>query len=173
MALTIGPTTAMLSIANWLVWRPVPTVKSPERLGVVTFATFRDDGYSPNRVSPTTIAELLNGSKTLEAMSGTAERALSVAIDGRIAEMLTVGPSDASLFDTLGLRPGAGRFFNAAEDVLPYGVLVAVVSDGFARRSFGTPEGALGKHVVISGRRLEIVGVAPSGFSWHHPAQHG
>ena len=164
MALTIGPTTAMLSIANWLVWRPVPTVKSPERLGVVTFATFRDDSYSPNRVSPMTIAELLNGSRTLEAMSGTTERALSVAIDGRIAEMLTVGPSDASLFDTLGLRPGAGRFFTAAEDVLPYGVLVAVVSDGFARRSFATPEGAIGKHVVVSGRRLEIVGVAPRVF---------
>ena len=164
MALTIGPTTAMLSIANWLVWRPVPSVQSPDRLGIVTFATFRDDGYTPSRVSPMTIADLLAGSKTLEAMAGTAERPFSVAVDGRIAEVLTVAPSDASLFDTLGIRPAAGRFFNASEDVLPYGVLVAVIGDGLARRAFGTPEGALGKSVIVSGRRLDVVGVAPPGF---------
>jgi predicted permease len=168
MALTIGPTTAMLSIGNWLLWRPVPAVSASDasRLGVVYFGRWRDDGrsVSPNRVSPMNIADLVGTSRTIQAMAGTQESSESVTIDGRMAENTGTAHADANLFDVLGIRPVAGRFFTADEDVLPYGVLVAVVSDGLARRAFGTPEGAIGKTLLLNGRRLAVVGVAPAGF---------
>jgi putative ABC transport system permease protein len=166
MALTIGPTTAMLSIGNWLVWRPVPAVSDANRLGVVYFGRWNEDGrgVSPNRVSPQNIADLLAASRTIEALAGTQESLEGITIGGQLAENMGAAHADANLFATLGIRPSAGRFFNADEDVLPYGALVAVVSDGLARRVFGSPEGAIGQTLLLNGRRLSIVGVAPEGF---------
>jgi putative ABC transport system permease protein len=166
MALTIGPTTAMLSIGNWLLWRPVPAVSDANRLAVVYFGRWLEDGrgVSPNRVSPLNIADLVAGSRTIQAMAGTQEGSDSVTIEGRLAENTGVAHADANLFAILGVRPSAGRYFTADEDVLPYGTPVAVVSDGLARRAFGTPQGAIGKTILLNGRRLAVIGVAPKGF---------
>ena len=165
MALTIGPTTAMLSIGNWLLWRPVPAV-SDARLGVVYFGQWAEGGrsVSPNRVSPPNISDVLADSRTIHAMAGT--RRAPRASPSRVAWRRTWGlpMRMPNLFDTLGIRPSVGRFFAAGEDVLPYGVLVAVVSDGLARRAFGRPEGAVGKTILLNGRRLAVIGVAPEGF---------
>jgi predicted permease len=165
MALTIGPTTAMLSIGNWLVWRPVPAVPDAKRLGVVYFGQWHETGgVSPHRVSPPNIAHLAAASRTIEAIAGTQEGLEGVTVDGRMAENIGTAHADANLFATLGIRPSAGRFFTPSEDVLPYGVLVAVVSDALARRAFGSPDEAVGKTILLNGRRLSIVGVAPEGF---------
>jgi predicted permease len=166
MALTIGPTTALLSIGNWLVWRPVPAVSDASRVGVVYFGRWMEDGQSvqPNRISPLNIADLVAASKTVQALAGTQEGIEAVTIQGRMAENIPAAHADANLFLTLGVRPSAGRFFTPDEDVLPYGAPVAVVSDGLARRAFGSPEGALGKAILLNGQRLEVVGVAPRGF---------
>jgi len=164
MALTIGPTTALLSIGNWLVWRPVPAVSDAGRLGVVYFGRWMEDGVSPNRISPANVADLVAASKTIEALAGTQEGNEAVTIEGRMAENTPAAHADANLFQTLGVRPAAGRFFTPDEDVLPYGVPVAVISDGLARRAFGSPEGAVGKAILLNGQRLDIVGVAPRGF---------
>jgi len=164
MALTIGPTTALLSIGNWLVWRPVPAVSDASRLGMVYFARWAKDSYRPNRVSPLNIADLVAASKTIEALAGTQEGTEAVTIHGRMAEDVPAAHADANLFQTLGVRPSAGRFFTPDEDVLPYGVPVAVLGDGLARRAFGSPEGALGKTILLNRQRLEVVGVAPKGF---------
>ncbi len=166
MALTIGPTTALLSIGNWLLWRPVPAVSDAGRVGIVYFGRWSEDGQSvqPNRISPLNIADLLARSKTIQALAGTQEAIEAVTIQGRVAENIPAAHADANLFLTLGVRPSAGRFFTADEDVLPYGAPVAVVSDGLARTAFGSPQGALGKAVLLNGQRLEVIGVAPGGF---------
>ena len=52
MALTIGPTTAMLSVANWLLWRPAPGVAQADRLAVVWFG----ESLDPDDVSKATDA---------------------------------------------------------------------------------------------------------------------
>jgi predicted permease len=171
MALTIGPTTAIVSIGNWLLWRPVPAVANPDRLAIVYFGRWREDGngVSPSDVSPMNVADLLAASKTIEALAGTQELSESVTIAGQLAENAGVAHADAALFDALGLRPAAGRFFRPDEDVLPYGRLVAVLSERFARRSFGTVDAAIGRTILLNGRTLEVVGVAPAGFRGIEP----
>jgi predicted permease len=164
MAMTIGPTTALLSIGSWLVWRPVPVLSDAGRLGVVYFGRWMEDGVSPSRISPLNIADLVAASKTVQALAGTEELTEAVTVPGRMAEKIPAAHADANLFETLGVRPSAGRFFTSDEDVLPYGAPVAVLSDGLARRAFGSPEGALGKAILLNGQRLEVVGVAPRGF---------
>jgi predicted permease len=166
MALTIGPTTAFLSIGNWLVWRPVPAVSDAGRLGMVWFGTWQKDGQGvrPSRISPLNIADLVTASKTIQSLAGTQEGAEAVAVEGRTVENIPAAHADANLFQTLGIRPSAGRFFTREEDLLPDGVAVAVISDGLARRAFGSPDTALGKAIVLNGQRLRVVGVAPKEF---------
>ena len=166
MALTIGPTTAVVSIGNWLLWRPVPVVSDPDRLAVVYFGRWTPDGRGvrPHRVSPLNIADFREGTEILEAIAGTQEGAEAVAINRQPAEQVQTAHADAALFSTLGLRPAAGRFFAPEEDVLPFGTLVAVVSHGLARRAFGSPENAIAKTVTMNGHEMTVVGVAPDGF---------
>lgn len=166
MALTIGPTTAFLSIGNWLVWRPVPAVSDAGRLGMVWFGRWTEDrsGVSPHRVSPMNIADIVAASEAIDALAGTQEGMDAVTVQGRTVENIPVAHADASLFEALGIKPSAGRFFTEEEDALPHGAAVAVVSDGFARRAFGSPGGAVGHAILVNGRRLDVIGVAPKGF---------
>ena len=166
MALTIGPTTAFLSIGNWLVWRPVPAVSDAGRVGMVWFGRWGQDGrgVSPSRISPLNIADLVAASRTIQSLAGTQEGLEAVALEGRTVENLPAAHADAHLFQTLGIRPSAGRFFTEEEDLLPDGVAVAVISDGLARRAFGSPDAALGNALLLNGQRLSVVGVAPKEF---------
>ncbi|MEO7890024.1 MAG: ADOP family duplicated permease [Vicinamibacterales bacterium] len=165
MALTIGPTTAMLSIGNWLVWRPVPVVQAQDHLGYAIFATWRDGGsFQPDFVSPANIADLLRASSTMEGMAGVQEASESVSVGALPAESIGTAHADANFFSILGLRPAAGRFFAPEEDRLPRGAAVAVVSDAFARRNFGNARDAVGREIRMNRHVLSIVGVAPPSF---------
>ena len=71
LALTIGPATAILSVGNWLLWRPAPGTFDPDRLAVVWFGNWDDDGsVSPRRVSDLNLNDLLNASSTLSGIAG-------------------------------------------------------------------------------------------------------
>ena len=166
LALSIGPTTAMLSIGEWLVWRPVPAVSEPARLGIIYFGEWRKDGrgVSPHFVSPLNVADLVAESRTIEAMAGTQELTVSVTIEGGAADDTPVAHADPNLFSTLGVHPIAGRFFSPEEDLPPYAAPVSVLSAAFARRAFGSPEGALGRTIQLNGRRFSVIGVAPEAF---------
>jgi putative ABC transport system permease protein len=169
VALTIGPTTSMLNVGEWLLWRPVPAVPDTSRLGVVWFGEWGPGRVSPWSVSPLNIADMVGSSRTIAAMAGVQETQDAVTVEGRPAERVGVSHADASLFDTLGIRPSAGRFFTPPEDKLPSGAQVALVSDRLARRAFGSPEGALGKTILLNGERFAIIGVAPAGFRGIEP----
>ncbi len=97
---------------------------------------------------------------TIQSLAGTQEGLEAVALEGRTVENLPAAHADAHLFQTLGIRPSAGRFFTEEEDSLPDGVAVAVISDGLARRAFGSPDAALDA-LLLNGQRLSVVGVAP------------
>lgn len=71
----------------------------------------------------------------------------------------------ATLFPTLGVRPLVGRGFSAEEDV-PNGPNVAVISYDLWQRAFRGSADVLGKTVQINGRTTAIVGVMPEGFDF-------
>lgn len=70
----------------------------------------------------------------------------------------------ANYFDLLGVRPALGRFFRAEEDRGPLAHPVVVLSDGVWKQWFGADPGVIGRRVVMNGRSMEIVGVAPAEF---------
>jgi predicted permease len=165
LALTIGPTTAILSIGNWLFWRSPPGVVEPGRLAVVLSAEWRGaSSMSPRSLSEPNIEDLLKSSRTLAGLAGWSEESVSLAADGVPPRQISMTHSTASYFDLLGVRPAVGRPFAVEEDRPPFGSPVALIGDRLARGAFGGPEASLGRSILINGRPLSVIGVMPPGF---------
>lgn len=169
LGLTIGPTTALLSIGNWLLWRPAPGVTAPDRLGLLAFAepTKQYDIIRP--LSYLNLDDVRDGSRTLAAIAGIRETRVNVGtgtLPAREARVAFVRPD---FFEALGVRLTAGRAFRPDEDVLPYGAEIAVISHRLARQYFGSVEAALDQRLLTNGRPVTIVGVAPANFTGTNP----
>lgn len=170
LALTIGPTTAILSIGNWLILRPPPGVAEPHRLGVVWFGDWLDNGgVSPRRMSSMNLTDLQQASRTIGGIAGWQESSVSMAADGVQPRRTGSAHATVNFFELLGVRPAVGRHFTADDDRPPFGSPVVILGDAVARGMFGTPESALQKPVAINGRRMTVVGVMPPGFAGARP----
>jgi predicted permease len=170
LALTIGPATAILSVGNWLLLRPPPGVVQSDRLAVLFFGDWNDDGsVSPRRISALNLADLRGASRTIVDLAGWQESSASVAADGVVPRRAGSAHTSVNLFNLLGVRPAVGRPFANEDDVPPFGSPVAILGDALARSLFGSPGQSVGRSVIVNGRRLEVVGVMPPGFVGAYP----
>jgi predicted permease len=174
VGLTVGPTTAMLSIGNWLFWRPTPGVVEPHRRAVVWVGEWGTRGssvsFSPSGgLSYLNLDDLRRASKTLTGITGIQEGSASLAVPNVSPSVAGTGWVTADFFDVLGVRLTAGRSFRPEDDQLPTGAQVTVISDGLARRAFGTAAGAVGGRLMLNGRPLTIIGVLPPAFVGTEP----
>ena len=165
LALGIGSTTAIFSVANGLFLRPLE-VKNPDRLVTVTSATALRFGFT--------------GGAGWNYMMWDALRPRASAFDGAFAwtiETLNIaaggGPQPApalvasgDLFRTLGVAPLIGRGLTPADDVRGGGAdgPVVVISDDFWRRRLDGSPSVIGSQLSIEGVPFTIVGVAPPSF---------
>jgi predicted permease len=70
----------------------------------------------------------------------------------------------ANYFSTLGLRPAAGRFLDAAEVSRPGGEPVAVISYDYWKNRYNASPGVIGETILVNAQTLTIIGVAPDPF---------
>lgn len=166
LSLAIGCNTAVFTLLNDLLFNPVP-VSDPRSL-VSYHRTIRDKAtgtYSGEN------AFSYPDYRDFAARSGPFLSGLALyqwnfmnLSDGANPERLVGMYVSANYFDTLGVRIRHGRGFLPGEDEPGQGDLVAVLSDGCSRRLFGEPARALGSSLLLNGRKILIVGVAPPGF---------
>jgi predicted permease len=165
LALGIGANVTMLGIVDRLLLRPPAHVRDPDTLKRVYFSSTEDgkEDTDPSSSYPLylAVAEAMRAARGVAAYY-TRETALGEGEQARAAEVSLV---TANYFATLGVRPALGRDFRREEDVPPQGSAVAIISHELWQRDFGGDPDVLGKAVAISGRRFEIVGVAPQGFT--------
>jgi predicted permease len=168
-ALTIGPTTAIISIGNWLLWRPAPGVHEPQRLAVIWVGQWREQagsiGVSPSGVSYLNLQDLREASKTLTGIAGIQEGSATIAAENVTPANGGAGWVTANAFDVLGVPIIAGRPFRQEDDREPGGEPVALVSETLARRAFGDAAGAVNQRLELNGQALTIVGVLPEQFA--------
>ena len=158
IALGIGATTAMFSVINGVLLRPLPYQDADRLMQVheilprfgrfsVAPATFLD-WRQQNTVFERIVA-LTTGSATFMDASGP-ERVTNAAVSWDVFEMLRV-------------RPALGRGFRAEEDA-PGKTRVIVLSHGMWQRRFGSDPNVLGRPVTLNGEPSTIVGVMPANF---------
>lgn len=165
VALTTGPTTAALGIANWLLLRSIPEVTGPHRMATVHFGVPAENGYTVSRVSYQHIADLVTASPSVDAMAGWQSGSVSVATGG--GDQARVVPAEfvsGNFFDVLGVRLVAGRAFHAGEDRRPGGESVTVLSFRLARSLYPAGADPVGQSIRINGHLFTVIGVAPRAF---------
>jgi putative ABC transport system permease protein len=159
LGLGIGANTAIFSVVNAVLLRPLPY---PEPSKLVKAEERRPNG-APNTVS---YPNFLDWQQDGALGSMALYRPLAFNVGGadrpeRVGGALV----SAEYFRVLGLTPSAGRFFFEGEDT-PGRDRVAVISRGLWERRFGGDPSALGRSLVVDGRALTVVGVAPPGFRY-------
>jgi predicted permease len=159
LALGIGANTAIFSLVDSLVLRPLP-VAEPARLAIVT------GGGSPNQAYPYPTWEEM--SKRADVFGGICAWWATRFDLAQGGEMQLVDGLYASgdFFATLGVPPLLGRTFTAADDVRGGGPdgAVAVISYAFWQRHFGGAASVLGTSLVVEHVPFAIVGVTPPEF---------
>jgi len=165
-ALSVGPATAIASFGNWLFWRPLDGVSNADRLAVVWFGTWRNNGLSvsPSGVSYLNLDELRGGLRTADGLAGVQQQSVALAIGEGLPRHVQMGLVTADFFHVLGVPFAAGRQFSPDEDRHPLGAPVAVISAGLASRAFASPAAAIGRELLLNGRRFSVIGVAGGGF---------
>ena len=164
LALGLGATTAMFSIVNGIVLRPLPYDQS-ERLVQISHS-LKVSGVSQVEESDGTFLLYQRHNRVFEKIGlyAASNLNLSPAAGATTDAMrLTAAQVSADLFAVLRVSPARGRGFLDGED-RPTSRRVVILSDGLWRRTFGADPGIVGKRLVLDGQEREVVGVMPASF---------
>jgi predicted permease len=167
LALGIGANTAIFSVVNTVLLRPLP-YPQPERLEqVMRHYPFGDVGA----VSATKFVfwrdhnRVFSGLAAYDLLTG----GLNLTGSGR-AEHLAAIRVSADFFRVVGAAPQLGRDFTAEEDRTG-GQNVVIISDGLWRQRFGGDPTIIGRQISLSGGSYTVIGVGPKGFEFRPTAQ--
>jgi len=159
--LGIGVNTAMFSVINAVMLRPLPFPES-ERLVAVTGVDRRKNFTTPEMsVSWPDFFDWRAQSKAFEHISAYHETAVTMIVGGRPLHTPAAVVS-SELFSTLGVQPVRGRPFRIEEERA--GSDVAIISDSLWRSEFGASPDTVGSVTTLNARPFTIVGVMPAGF---------
>ncbi|MGA6959130.1 MAG: ABC transporter permease [Candidatus Acidiferrales bacterium] len=158
LALGIGANTALFSVVNGVLLRPLP-YRQPDRLVVLSEKTASFDSSS---ISYPNFLDWQRSNTVFSSLAAYRSDDFSILGNGE-AERVRVGMISASFFETLGVNPLLGRLFNADEDRLG-AAPVALVTAGLWERKFGSAPDIIGKRVTMNGTGYTVVGVVPASF---------
>jgi len=150
LGLGIGANTAIFSVVDALVLRPLP-FPAPEQLVAVPAGVMHPD-----------FVDVKARSRSFSNLAAYRLDRVLLTAPGE-AEMIDAVRASAELFSVLGIAPMIGRGFEEGDD-RPGKPGLAVLSHGFWQRRMGGDPQAVGKRVTLDGRSLTVIGVAPPAF---------
>ncbi len=162
LALGIGANTAVFSVINAVLLRPLP-FHEPDRL-VRLFETEAAPGNYP--FAGPDYLDWKAQTQTLEAMALFNYYGRANVRGGGQAESAVAIDAEANFFDVLGVKPLLGRTFVAGEGTARRDERVAILSYGFWQRHFGGDPAIVGKSIDLDSQRHTVVGVMPSWFNY-------
>jgi putative ABC transport system permease protein len=161
LALGIGANTAIFSLLDALMLRSLP-VRNPSELVLVNLRGRASLDSGGESLSWAIVRALDERRDLFAGVGGFTGSDLDVGVPGaktRIPCAIVTG----GFFETLGLRPQAGRLLTRNDDE-PGAPIAAVISDGYWGRAFARSPAAIGQTLVVNGVPATIVGVNPRGF---------
>ncbi|HEV8254330.1 MAG TPA: ABC transporter permease [Vicinamibacteria bacterium] len=155
LALGIGANTAIFSLLEALLLRPLP-FRQPDRLAMV----WQTEPGNPTRpVAPANFLDWRAQSRSFQGLAAFDWRARNLT-GGPEPVRLQAATVSANFFEVLGVTPALGRTFSAGE------AREAVISDGLWRRLFASAPEVVGRRLLLDREPYEVVGVMPPAFAF-------
>jgi putative ABC transport system permease protein len=164
LALGVGATTAVFSVVNGVLLRPLP-YPHPDRLVALTHS-IEVSGVPEADQSEGTLLFYQEHATAFTGIGAWRDQSVNLElVDGRVgvAERVTAAQVTSNLLEVLGVPPVLGRDFRRDEDRVG-ATPVVILSHDFWQRHFSGERSAIGKRIVADGISREIVGVMPQGF---------
>jgi hypothetical protein len=161
LALGIGSGTAMFSVVDAVLLRPLP-YPDADRL-VYVWSTFESSGFQEGGSALPDYRVVRDENKTLTGIGGYFVGDATVTSPDGQAEIRQIAKITETLFPVLGVAPSRGRLFNA-DDMVWEQHRVVVLSDHLWQERFGGDPDVVGHEVTIGGRQYKVVGVMPRGM---------
>jgi predicted permease len=162
LALGIGANTAIFSVLNAFLLRPLPVHEPGELITVAAVGPSADDrafSYAAYRQFAR------DGRAVVDAVATSSRFRDAVSFDGAPApEPVDLKWVSGNYFTVLGVPAAEGRTLLPSDDQLPAVAPVAVLSDAFWTRRFGRDASAIGRRFIFKNVGFTVVGVAPAGF---------
>ena len=163
LALGIGATTVVFSIANTLMLRPLPV---PHASRIVAVG-FQQQG-NPLGLGSLSYVEWgdyqSQSGEVFAALFGNMGRMSGFGLEGHAAEQVLSNYVTGNFFSGLGVKPALGRMFAPAEGEQIGAPRTAVISYAFWKSHLGGDAGVVGRQALVNGKPTEIIGIAPEGF---------
>ena len=168
LALGIGANTAIFSVVNALLLKPLP-FPAPQQLVAFGMTDTRQKGKQENlnSLSYPDFFDFRTQNRTLSSIAVFRDRAFALTSEEGATSLRGVKAS-AEFFDVLGVKPIMGNAFTQADEKAgggPGGFKV-VLSHDFWKKRFGGDTNVLGRNLVLDRRQFTVIGVMPAGFQF-------
>jgi putative ABC transport system permease protein len=170
LAVGIAAVTAVFSVVNAVLLRPLPFDRSEDLVAVRTY--FRpESGFDfPNfPMSAPEYLDYRNATRALEGLAAYTETSATIGGDGAEPERVSGTAVTRNLFEVLRAKPLVGHIFSAADD-RPNASPTLILSYGYWQSRFSGNPDVVGRTILVNGRSTEIVGVMPAGFAYPGPS---
>src|SRR5437762_10233955 len=156
LALGIGANSAIFSVVNAILLRPLP-YKNPEQLMMV-WENATHLGFPKNTPSPANFLDWRQQTTVFQGIAAFAERSFNLTGAGE-PERLDSRRVSANFFDVLGVRTIIGRTFVPQED--QPGTKVVLLNENLWKRRFGGDPSVIGRVLTLNNEAYTVVGVLP------------
>ena len=161
LALGIGANTAIFSVVNGLLLRPLPV---PEAAQITVLGFQQQKGNVLVQFSEPTYHDIRSQSSAVFSDVFAYQISLDgLSVDGKADRILTNYVS-GNFFSGLGIKPQAGRFILPTEGETAGADPVMVLSYAYWKTRFGGDPGIVGRQVSVDGHPITVIGIAPKGF---------
>jgi len=161
LVLGIGATTALFSVVDTVLLKPLPYPNSDRLVTLLEASPLMSKKES--LIAPTRLEDWNRMNRTFESIAGLYSENVTDTSGGE-PERLESRRVSPRFFDVMGTRPLLGRTFSQHEEVFG-GPGAAVISYGFWTRRFAGDRSAIGRRLVLGGMGYTIVGVMPKEFA--------
>ncbi len=165
LALGIGANTAIFSVVNAVLLKPLP-YPEPGQL-----VQLRADwsGKPGTVIGSDTFKNVKAQSQSLARVAAYSGGDMTLTGDGS-AERVLAGAATADFFPLLGIQPALGRNFTREEDT-PNGPKAVILGHGLWQSRFGGDPSVLDRRVTLNEQSYAVVGILPAGFQYPEPFQ--
>jgi macrolide transport system ATP-binding/permease protein len=162
LALGIGANTAMFSLINAVLLRPMPVDDAGALVSIFT-TDKRNPGNLP--MSHLNFQDVRDENPAFSGVAAFTFGQVNFQAGAAEPEPIPVQLVSGNYFSVLGVRPVAGRTFLPEEDRTPRSHPVAILSYGFWQRQFGGSQAIVGRTITLNRTTFTVVGVAPRDFN--------